>query len=195
MTEHRATSGLFVPECFATMTRASGTSQYTAGDIVANSTSAAEVVPLKFPACRTPNGSGLITGGRMIKSDDDVTQASFRLWLLTKQPFATGSYPADNAALVLTYAALGYLIGYMDFSTFVDAGSAGSGNASMSAAAHREMPFNCARAARMPTDDSVIVGGQFYDGTRLIYGVLEAVGTYTPASAEQFTVWLDVQQN
>ncbi len=195
MAEFRVTSGKAIPECFATMTRASGTTQYAAGDIVANSTSASLVVPLKFPACRTANGSGIITGGRMIKSDDDVTAASFRLWLLTKQPFAAGSYPADNAALVLTYAALGYLIGYMDFSTFVDAGSATSGNVAMSAAAHREMPFNCERAARMPTDDSVIVGGKFYDGTKLIYGVLEAVGTYTPATLEEFTIWLDVQQN
>lgn len=192
MTEKRVSAGGFTPDCFATFTRPSDTTAYAAGDIVANSTTGASVVPLRFPALRTANGSGVITGGRVIKSDDDLTNASFRLWIFSRQPFAAAGYPADNAALTLTYAAMQSFVGMIDFTTFIDAGSA---NVAVANPTRNLLPFNCSRAQRMPTSDTITVGGVTYDGTQLLYGVLEARAAYTPASAEQFTVWLDVQQD
>lgn len=192
MTEKRVSAGGFTPDCFATFTRPADTTAYAAGDIVANSTTGASVVPLRFPALRVPNGSGVITGARMLKSDDDLVNASFRLWVFANQPFAAAGYPADNAALTLTYAALQSFVGYFDFTSFVDAGSA---NVAVANPSRNIAPFSCARSQRMPTSDTITVGGVTYDGTQLLYGVLEARAAYTPGNAEQFTVWLDVQQD
>lgn len=192
MTEKRVSAGGFTPDCFATFTRPADTNVYAAGDMVANSTTGASVVPLRFPALRVPNGSGVITGGRIIKSDDDLVSASFRLWVFSKQPFAAAGYPADNAALTLTYAAMQNFVGMLDFTSFIDAGSA---NVAVANPTRNQMPFSCARAQRMPTDDAITIGDITYNGTQLLYGVLEARAAYTPASAEQFTVWLDVQQD
>lgn len=192
MTQTRVSAGGFTPECFATFTRPADITAYTAGDHVANSTTGASVLPLRFPALRTPNGSGVITGGRIVKSDDDLVNASFRLWIFTAPPFAAGSYPADNAALTLTYAAMQNYVGHISFATFIDAGSA---NVSVAVPTRSRLPFNCSRVARMPTSDTITVGNVTYDGTMLLYGVLEATAAYTPGNSEQFTVWLDVQQD
>lgn len=192
MTDKRVSAGGFTPDCFDTFTRFADTAVYAAGDIVANSTTAASVVPLRFPALRTPNGSGIITGGRIIKSDDDLVSASFRLWIFTKQPFAAAGYPADNTALTLTYAAMQSFVGMLDFTTFIDAGSA---NVAVANPTRNVMPYNASRAARSATNDPYTVGGVTFTGQSLLYGVLEARAAYTPGSSEQFTVWLDCQQD
>ncbi len=192
MTKQQVSAGGFTPDCFATFTRPADTTAYAAGDIVANSTTGASVVPLRFPALRTANGSGVITGGRIIKSDDDLVNASFRLWVFSAQPFASAGYPADNAALTLTYAAMQNFVGMIDFTSFIDAGSA---NVAVANPTRNMMPFNASRSQRMPTSDTITAGGVTYDGTQLLYGVLEARAAYTPGNAEQFTVWLDVQQD
>ena len=55
-------AGGFTPDVYADLTRPTSTTQYTANDLIANSGTAASVVPLRFPACRQANGSGVITG-------------------------------------------------------------------------------------------------------------------------------------
>jgi len=81
---------------------------YSIGDIIANSTTAASVVPISFEV--GDELTGRIIGCRCILSaaSGTIVLPSFDLILFrpaTNIPFTAGSYPADNAALTLTTAA------------------------------------------------------------------------------------------
>lgn len=151
----------------ATFTRPADTTQYASGDLVANSTTAGSVVPLSFTAARGAGGAGMIRRVRLRKSGTGVTTANFRLHLYTSSPTAANG---DNAAWSTTLS--GYL-GSMDVTidkAFSD-GAAGEGT---------------------PNTGAEI---NFIATAQVIYGLFEARGTYTPASAEVFTVSLEVIQN
>lgn len=188
-------AGGFTPAVFADLTRASPTTTYAADENVAqDAVTAANVLPLKFPACRQKNGSGVITGGLLVKSTNTIATAGFRLWLFNRQPFAAGSYPLDNAALVnqFTYdTALKYLIGTIDFlqADFI----AHSSSASCQGAPSRlTLPFSLQAAQRDDTDfvDVEVLGR--IGGSKLIYGVLSTLGAYVPGASEKFRITLDV---
>lgn len=194
-------AGGFTPRCFADLTRPANTTTYAADEIVANSAMASAVVPLKFPACRQDNGSGVITGGLLVKSTNTINTAGFKLWLFTRQPFAAGSYPADNAALVtaLTYtAALKYMIGTIEFAT-ADFAAHSSSASCQGVPLRGNVPFSL-RAAGRGGDSAedyadVADGIGRVPGSRLIYGVLSTTLAYVPGSAEEFRISLDIQQD
>lgn len=192
MAQHVQAGG-FTPDVYADLTRATGTTQYTANDLIANSGTAASVVPLRFPACRQENGSGIITGARIIKSTDTVTALSLRLWLFAAQPFAAAGYAADNAALTFTYASMARWIGFIDFTTWIDAGTPA---VSVGVPSRPVLPFSkrLVQDGSASTADQLQVSGQpQVPASRLIYGLLQDKGGYTPADSEQFRIWLDVQ--
>lgn len=191
MAQHVQAGG-FTPDCYAEITRPANTTQYTANDLITDTATAADVVPLRFPACRQDNGSGIITGGRIIKSTDTTTALSLRLWLFAAQPFAAGGYAADNAALSFTYASMARFIGFIDFTTWVDAGTPAI---AVGVPSRAQMPFSKANVGDKSdaTADGFARNGVFIPAARLIYGLLQDKGGYTPASAEQFRIWLDVQ--
>lgn len=181
--------GGLTPDVYDEITRATGTTQYTANDVITEATARL----LKFPACRKKNGSGIITGGRMIKSTDTITAANFRLWLFAAAPFATASLPADNAAITFTYASMARFIGYIDFATWIDAGSMA---VSIGLPARSQLPFskaNVGDGSDSTADQSVVKGIQQVPAAQLIYGMLQDKGGYTPADSEKFRIWLDVQ--
>lgn len=192
-------AGGFTPRVYADLTRASPTTTYAADEHVAQDAStAANVFPLRFPACREANGSGVITGGTLVKSTNTIATAGFRLWLFTRQPFAVGGYPLDNAALVtqFTYTtALKHFIGTIDFATadFI----AHSSSASCQGVPLRgNLPFSLQAAGR--GGDSTEDYGDFevfgrIPGNRLIYGVLSTLLAYVPGASETFRISLDVQ--
>lgn len=105
----------------ATFSRPADNTAYASGDIIANSTTAASVVPLTF-------GMG-VPRGALISAICVVTPASgnlvitaldFDLLLFrpnTGIPFAAGSYPADNAAMNITAAGFRDLVGVFNFSS------------------------------------------------------------------------------
>jgi hypothetical protein len=154
----------------ASFTRPADGTQYAAGDLIANSTTAGSVVPMSFKLGGNNNpGMTRLTRARLFKSQASVTSASFRLHLYEVSPTPAngdnGAYTTDKAASYLGFLSL-------DLTTtpgnkFSD-GSAGAG----AATAGSEM---CLR---------------LQSGTT-IYGLLEAIGTYTPASAEVFTVTIE----
>lgn len=81
---------------------------YAIGDIIANSTTAALVVPIQFPV--GVGASGRIVGCRctVAAASGTIVLPQFDLILFrpaTNIPFAAGSYPADNSLLTLTAAA------------------------------------------------------------------------------------------
>lgn len=184
--------GGFTPFSQASFTRPADTTAYASGDNMATTTTAASVVPLKFLASGAKSGSGLILGGRMAKSQANVANASFRLRLFSREPFAAGSYPADNAAIVATYAALQFQIGFIDFTSWNAESAAAWSNAMPNT--RNAMSFNLAGPMRSNVD-AQFAGpiGPIFE-SQVIYGLLEARAAYAPASnSEQFTINLDIQ--
>jgi len=152
-------------ETSKSFTRPADTTAYTSGDLVANSTTAGSVVPLLFSI---PNSRGCaIWKGKILKSGSTATNASFRLHLFKDSPTVTGG---DNAALAHITA---NFQGFFDISLVGALGSDSN--------------------AGVGTFQSSTVATPLYiytDFDQVLYGLLEARGAYTPASAEVFTVTL-----
>lgn len=119
------------PRLTATYTRAADATQYAAGDLIGNSTTAASVVPVSFDLSSislqgsplsTNVLSGRISGCRVVVAAASgtivLTNLAFDLYLFrpnTDIPFAAGSYPADNAAVNMTAAAHRDLLAIIPF--------------------------------------------------------------------------------
>ena len=166
------------------LTRPSDTNAYAVNDAIANSTTAASVVPLTFQMGYPEVNQG--SAGNIISAQLVTSSASafgaMRLWLFNRQPFAAAGYQADNAAIALTYQAMqrgangtdpiGNLIGFIDFQTFT---ARTTSAISDGVCDFTELEYNCG-----PSSNT-------------IYGVLEAMAIFTPASAQTFSVLLDVR--
>lgn len=150
-------------------TRPSDTTAYASGDLVANSTTAASVAALDFRVGGPENGrTGFIRKVRMWSSDNDTTNASFRVHFYTANPCATAPTNGDNGAYAVTQDNSTYL-GAVDVTfdrTINNSDAYGAGVPNTGA----EMNFNVG-----PT------------GVRL-YALIEARAAYTPATGEVFTV-------
>jgi hypothetical protein len=166
--------GKFVTTTAPTMTRPANTTQYTAGDLVANNATVGSVVPLAFSRNRLQGrNSGRILGGAMRKSAATVTVATFRLHLFSAAP--TPATNGDNGAILVS--SLANYLGFMDFD-FTTTGN--NGNIIGGAILKR----NTALAA--PLHFSLTGSGG-------LFGLIEATGAYAPASGETFDVALDVE--
>lgn len=157
-----------------TVTRPANTTQYASGDLIANSATASAVTALSFAVGVRPDAGIKIRRAHLHKDDDDVTAATFRLHLFTSDPTATDPTNGDNGALQLT-GVLASAIGSFDLDMTSSPDIHTDGNKVFAAPA---------------------VGSEINVqlSSNTIYGLLEARGTYTPASGEVFTVTLEVQQ-
>lgn len=155
MTDIRRASG--------TITRPTDTTAYAATDLVANNTSAGSVTPLQFDF-----GSSQPLWIRSVlikKTKADVTNASFRLWLLSSAPTVTNG---DNAAIAGSFLASVLCEPIVvDVSTLLTGGGA--------------------------LGQSLFDPGLLRVPGGTIYGLLEANGAYTPANAEIFTIEVSAQ--
>jgi hypothetical protein len=151
----------------ASFTRPADTTAYSVGDLVANSTTAGSVVPMAFVLGNVFGvGSFRTTRARLTKSGTGVTNATFRLHLY--QVAAPTVANGDNGAWS-TNGAVNWL-GNIDVSSmlaFTD-GATGTG------------AFAAGSEGFIKLASGVTV-----------YGLLSALGTYTPASGEVFTVTLE----
>ena len=160
----------------ASFTRPNDTTPYGSGDLVANSTTAGSVSSMKF-LLGVGDASGMIRRARLAKSDDDPTNASFRLHLFSTDPCATAPTNGDNGAIQVAIAdgEQSYL-GFFDFdmtATGIDIFT--TGNAAVGGlSAGTEILFNLASASSV------------------IFGLLEARAGYTPAANEVFTATLEI---
>jgi len=112
------------PLVTAQMVRPGNATQYSIGDAIANSMTAASVVPIEFSVASMTNGSGRIMGGRCVvtAASGTIVLPNFDLLLFrpaTNIPFAAGGYIADNSALNISAAAMVELVGVL---SFVDSG-------------------------------------------------------------------------
>lgn len=150
----------------ATFTRPANVTAYASGQLVANSTAAGAVIPMAF-ALGNSFGPGQfrMTRIRIFKSGAVVTNASFRLHLYEKSPVCANG---DGASWLTDSSA--HWLGNIDMPSMLpfSDGAAGTG----SAVAGSELFVK-------------MVAGS------TLYGLLMALGAYTPASGEQFTVVLE----
>ena len=154
---------------FSSFTRPADTTAYAQNDIVANSTTAASITPLKFGL----NGSGkagIIRSAQLYKSDKTVTNATFTVFLFTADPGTPTN--GDNSAFGVASAA-SFLDSFaIDLATGALAGGT-TGAAKNSAAL--AIPFF------MPALNDKL------------YALHRADAAYTPASAESFKLTLDIE--
>lgn len=153
-------------------TRPADTAAYAARDVVCNSTSSPTVITFADFA-RVNQGSGIIVRARLFTDKKDVT-ASFRLHLFHTAPTAI----ADNSPYTLLYVNAANRIGQIDFP----------------AMASEDATNSTASATMRPSSDGSFgppnLWYQAASGSRAIYGVLETLSAFTPASEQKFHVQL-----
>lgn len=147
----------------ASFTRPADTTQYTSGDLIANSVTAGSVSPMSF---KIPTGRGLkLWRVGIHKTSTTVTDAQFRLHLYSDSPTVANG---DNGAISSIAANWQGAIDIDGQSTAFS---------------------DDAKAFGVPVFNSVFAPMFIYSDTdRRLYALLEARDTYTPASAEVFTV-------
>lgn len=147
----------------ANFTRPANTTAYTAADLVADSTTAGSVTPMKFSLQRLGN-TGKIISARLAKSTTTATLATFNIHLFTQSPVVTNG---DNGAFAISTSR--YYLGKIavDMATGAQAGT----------------------AYLAETSAAVAIGVD----AETIYGLIEAGAGYTPASAEVFEVMLAIE--
>jgi hypothetical protein len=152
-----------------TLTRPADTTAYAAKDAVSDSTSAPTVLTFADLA-RVNAGSGYIVKARLMTNQSTNT-ARFRLHLYHTTPTAIN----DNAAHTLLWANRANHIGYVDFAAAQTEGT--GSDAANSQNDTVRMPFVCA------------------SGSRAVYGLLETLDAFTPASGQVIYIELTADLN
>jgi hypothetical protein len=149
----------------ATFTRPNDTTAYGAADLVANSTTAASVVPLSW--LTTGSRPFVISRILLRKSTASVTNAAFRIHIFSGLP--TIATTGDNAA----------------FATVVTGATTwlGSFDGTMAAAMADGAAVNCLPTGNYARRDCIGAPGT-------LYGLVEALGAYAPGAQEIFTITL-----
>lgn len=154
----------------ATFTRPGDTTTYSIGDLVANSVTAGSVVAMQFQV-DLMSAKGKVRRARIAKSGAVLTLSQFRLHLYSSAPTCANG---DNGAWSTTIS--GYL-----------------GSLSLGAAMGRAFTDGAEDIATPDAGVEVIFNNLPGPGA-VIYGLLEARAAYVPASAEVFTVTLEIAQ-
>lgn len=152
-------------------TRPSNTSAYSAGDAISDSTSAPTLVCTFTNVLRVSGGTGYITKLRAMTDKKDCT-TKLRLHLFND---GTITPINDNAVQTLLYVNRASWLGSIDLPAMT------TEDASTSTAA----------AAINDTVRHVVKGG----ANRNLYGLLETIDGFTPASGQKFYIELSVDNN
>lgn len=154
----------------AAQTRPADTTTYTAGDAVGGASAVWNFPPV-HPQDKK---AGKVTGARLFKNDTGVTADGFTLLLFRRNPTAQ---PADNAAPTTSFIAIA------DAASFIGSIAFNATGVVLAAGVYYE------------AETLVPAGGIPYQTTDgIIYGILTAQGAYEPASAEVFTIMLQIEQ-
>lgn len=165
-------------QTFADFTRPADTTGYTAGDVIADSTTAATV--MTFPRCAVTQGrSGTIRSAMLMDGAAQATKLSADLFLFDTAP---ASYGNDNEAFVPTDAEMKAAIGVISLdgtaaaSIKVGDATSGVGGNCIVQVSGQNIPFQCV------------------PGSSDLFGVLVARNAYTPVSGETFRIKLGIEQ-
>lgn len=150
-----------------TFNRPANVTAYVVGQLVANSVTAGAVQPISCTVARKNAGTGVVVGVRLSKSSQSLVNAAFRVHLFKTSPTTTAGDGVAFASAVNGIVAVA--LGYVDITMDVAFSDGAKGFAALSAKV-----FEAAAASQN------------------IYALIEARGAYTPASAEVFTLALEV---
>lgn len=155
----------FIQECQDSVTRPSDTTQYAVGDAISdNATTATAAGAFTLNFRHRVGGSLTLTDFTLHKSDQDQTGAEFALLIFDALPAVAGW--EDNGASAITDAEMKTCKGVVRF---------------------EDDQWNNVGTGDIQTQSKTIGIVCAADSTTL-YGILIAQGTYTPASAEVFTL-------
>lgn len=185
-------AGGFTPRVTATYARLADATTYAIGDMIGNDTTAANVLPITFTVARAAGGSGRITGCRcaLVAASGTIALPAFDLLLFRPEaniPFAAAGYPADNAALNVSGAAMAELTAIFSFSASGWRNQAGGATAAGTgiyqavalASGRPYAPFNLASV-----------------NTQTLLGIMQAQSAWAPgAVVNTWTFHLDVDQD
>ena len=157
-----------VTQTTANFTRPSDTTQYTSGDLVANSTTAGSVVVMPFTVIVAQGRAMKIKTVKLETTSTTATNATFRLHLYATKPTVTNG---DNGVWL---SVEGTHIGFVDLDAL--------------------LAFSDAIGNTTAFDDTQNIYWRLATG-EILYGLLEARAAYTPVSAEVFTVTMNVEHN
>lgn len=159
----------------AEFTRPADTTAYVARDVVSNSTGGTTL--MQFDLARVAGGSGYISKARLVTNNKTPTPR-LRLWLYT---ISNPTVAADNAPFTLLWSNRANRIGYIDFPALASEDPTNSDSASSIATSGTAftvpLAFICAA-----------------NDTKL-YGILETLDGFPPASSQQFFVELTADLN
>lgn len=164
------TGGASTPS--ASFTRPANTTAYSSGQLVANSTVAASVVPLVLPVLLTQGGAFSVRRVKLAKSGTTILSASFRVHLFTTLPTVATTGDAGVFATVVSGNAGAFGRFDVTLDQALADGSHGQG---------------------IPLTGSEATGWLL--NTTNIWALIEARAGYTPLSAEVLTLSLEVLQN
>jgi len=192
------------PRVTASYTRAADATSYSAGDLIGNSTTSANVVPITWDMATVWSAldirdrpsyslSGRITGATCTVAAASgtvvLTNLLFDLYLFrptTGIPFAAAGYPADNAAVTLTAAASRDLIAVIPFVNAKWRNNIGANAAAGAFLWQDAAVYGLNSRASAPFNISGLA-------STAIQGLLVAQGAWNPgAVAQQFDIALDI---
>jgi hypothetical protein len=184
--ERVVSSGLF-PHSTAQLVKPASATQYTAGDHIANNATGASVTPMEFTV-GDAGCSGILTGARctITAASGTIVLPSFDLLLFRPAasiPFEAAGYPADNAVMNITAAAMKELVGVL---SFVDSGWRNQLGAATAAGDHIYQAVTFATRPHAPFNLASL------SETKLI-GVLQDRGAWNPGNVQNtFDFLLDI---
>jgi hypothetical protein len=158
---------MYIGNPSASFTRPGDTTPYTIGDLIANNTTAASVLPLTFSLSNSfGTGRFRLTRIRLSKTGTTNTNANFRIHLYA----ATPGIPANGDNGAFSTAGAANWLGNIDVASMVafTDGCAGTG----SAASGSEMFVNLAAGST-------------------VFAYMAALAAYVPANAEVFTLTIE----
>lgn len=170
----------------ANFSRPAEATQYSAGDIIANSGTANLVVPLTFSV---PKSAGRLTGCSAVvtpaSSNLVIAALDFNLLLFRPEtgiPFAAAGYPADNAAMAISAAAFRECVAKFSFVNGAWTNPAGGLTAGVTG-------YQAVVATTSRTFAPYNVSGL----AQTLIGVVQAVGVWNPgAVVNRFDFTLDI---
>ena len=151
----------------ATFSRPADTTAYLARDTISNSTSAPTILTFTNIA-RVSGGSGYLTKFRLMTNQSTNT-SRFRLHLFHTAPTAIN----DNSPYTLLFANAGNRIGQIDFPAMSTEGTGSTASASL----------------------NMIDRLAFVLPGTSVFGILETLDAFTPASAQNFYLELTAENN
>lgn len=159
----------FIAIVGASLTRPNDTAAYAVGDLIANSITAGQVVPIALNAARTIDASGMIRRLRLKVNDSAWANATIRVHLYRNIPTASNG---DNGAWLTSES------GYLGASDIL-----------------LDRSFSDAVAGIGVANNGAEFGFEPSAGTQTIYALLECRSVVTPAASKIFTLTLEVHQN